>query len=228
MKYTILKKRLLVEFVVVAIVLAVLGGIAYLLDTMHQEHTAQKSTLEGEVSAVSNETNGLREKYIRRQKDQDLYQLVMNLSNSDMLSHNTGIVDVRLKEYEDKYNMDGWTFDNNKSAINLDPSLYQRKTNVIVLREAALVNLQALNDQDFFNIMRDMQKDFPGAVSFTSFKMNRESNVTDEALRTITQYGLFPLLKGEIRLFWYAIEPTDPEELKRQNEANKQRPRRRR
>jgi hypothetical protein len=226
MKYKALKKRLVMELVISLAILSVVSGIAFFLDSVLQQDTEAKTRLESEVISVGNETNGLRERFIRLQKDQDLYQLVMNLNNADMLSHNTGIADLKFKEFEERFSLNSWSFENQKSSLTLDPAAYQRKSNIIVARDAT-INFEAANDEDIFDMMREMQKDFPGAVNFTKFTINRESNVTDEALRTITQRGSFSLVKGSISLVWYAIEPTDPEELKRRNEANK-RPRRRR
>ncbi len=226
MKYKQLRKRQLVEAATIAMVLACIIGFALFLDMTRQDLLANQSRLQGEVSSVANETNGLRERFIRLQKDQDTYVLVMNLYNNDMLSHSTAVVEVRMKEYEDRYSLNSWAFDSTRSAQALDPSRYQRKTNVIAVRNSVIA-FEATNDEDIFAMMRDIERDFPGSVSFSKFSMSRNSSLTDEALRAITQRGSYPLLKGEIHFSWFAIEPTDPEELKRRNQSNK-RPRRRR
>ncbi len=226
MKHQLLKKRLILESAVAAGVLTVLGGLTYTLQSIQEEKSSAKAALEGEVIMVSNETNGLREKYIRLQNNQELYQTVLNLYNADMLSHNTGILSVKFREYEDRFNLHYRAFTSQRATETLDPAKYQRKTNIIALREGAF-EFKAISDIDIVNMMKEMKKDFPGAISFTALRMTRENNVNDEILRTITKEGSYDLISGDIRIRWYAIEPTDPEELKRQSESNK-RPRRRR
>jgi hypothetical protein len=226
MRFLALKKRLVLESVLAALVLMVVGGLTYFLQTIQDDTLSSKTAIEGEVRMLTNETNNLREKYIKFQKNQDLYQKVLSLNNADMLSHNTGLLAVKFKEYEDRYNLNRWSFDNQRAPEPLDAATYQRKTNVIVLRNASFM-FEGISDVDIFNMMRDMKKDFPGAISFASFKMVRDNLITDEILRTITQRGSYALVSGDIQIKWYAIEPTDPEELKRQSESNR-RPRRRR
>jgi hypothetical protein len=228
MKYKSLKKRLLLEFAVLAVIFTLLGGLTYFLLSWMDENTTKRNNLQSEVSAVSNETNGLREKFIRVQKDFELYTRITSLNDTDMLSHSTAMVESRFKEYDIRFNLNKWSLDSTKSATALDPGVYQRKTHVISLRDATL-DFEAVSDEDILNLLAAMQQEMSGAVSFTSLEMTRGSRLTDEALRTITQKGSFPLITGKAVFGWYALEPTDPEELKRQNDArNNNRNRRRR
>ena len=184
--------------------------------------------MEAQVSAVTNETNGLREKYIRVQKDKDLYEKVMRLNEEDMLSHTMGTVDRLNREYEYKHNLV-----NQKTALNItepaehkDPK-YKRKTSVLMTTNATL-SFEAANDEDIYRLMQDMQKDYPGSVSFTGMTLTRVSGLTDEALRSITQNGSYDLIDSEITFTWYGINSLDPEEAKRQEQSRKRRGRQRR
>jgi hypothetical protein len=227
MKYKLLRKRQIIEGSIGAIVLSIFIAIALFLNNKSHEISSVQSRMQGEVSAIANETNGLREKFIRLQNNRETFTQVMNLYNNDMLSHSTAIVESLFREYEDRYSLNSWSFDSQKSNHALDASKYQRKTNLIVRRDA-VVKFEAVNDADILSMMHKIQQDFPGAVSFTKLTMSRQSTISDEILRTITERGSYALVAGELNFAWYAIEPTDPEELKRRNQSSSsRRPRRR-
>lgn len=222
MKYAQLKKKLVLEGIVVFMILAVLGGASYYIMTMQEESSSKRNALEGAVRQVSNETNALREKFIRIQKDKDLYQLVMSLNDADMLSHTDSIVDKLFRGYGEMYSVQ-LKLDRTASNATLDENTYKRKTSVINQKDAVISDIQAANDEDIFEIMQAIQKEFPGAVSYTGLKLTRESRLTDEALRSITQKGTFPLVKGEVKFSWYGIDPVDPEEQKKVETSRRKR-----
>lgn len=215
MKHQQLRKRLLIESGIVIAVLGIIGGATYFVSSLRDDYASRKNAMEGQVSAVTNESNALREKFIRIQKDKNLYDLVMTMNDSDMLSHSSGLADKKLKEYESAYNFNSWTLDSSVSQLALEDAKYKRKTHLIIPRDA-IFNVEALTDEHIYDMMTAMQGEFPGAVSFTSLKLTRQSMLTDEALRTITQKGSAPLIKGEIKFTWFGIDPVDPEEAKKQ------------
>jgi hypothetical protein len=225
MKFAILRKQLMVESALAVAVLAVIGGGTYFIDTVLADYTSRRNAAQAQVSAVTNETNGLREKFIRIQKDKGLYERVMTLSNSDMLSHTPAVVNVKLKEYQDQFGLK-WTIDTSTLKPALEDAAYKKKTHAINLREGVFKIDSALSDEDVFQVMQLIQRDFPGAVSYRSLMISREATVSDATLRTITQTGTFPLVRAELKFDWYGIDPVDPEEAKRQAASRtKRRPR---
>ncbi|MFW0777973.1 MAG: hypothetical protein ACN2B6_09690 [Rickettsiales bacterium] len=228
MKFQQLKRQLIFEGSFAGAILAVIGGGTYFISTMQDEYISRKRNMEAQVSAVTNETNGLREKYIRVQNDIDLYEKVMRLNEEDMLSHTMGIADHLNREYEYTHNLVG-----GETQLNIaeptahEDAKYKRKTSVLMTTDATL-RFQAANDEDVYRFMRDIQENYPGAVSFTGIQLERVSGLTDEALRSITQNGSYNLVESTINFKWYGINSLDPEEAKRQEQSRKRRGRRRR
>lgn len=208
-----LRKRLLLEFAVAAVVLMVAGGGAYLIDEMHTDYQSRKTGLEGQVSAVTNETNALREKYIRIQNNIDLYQKVMEMTNADTLSSNIDIADARMWDY--KKNM---SF--SKLALKygdpkaLEDSKYKRATTVIGVRNS-VISFEGALDEDVFELVRALARDFPGAVVVTQLVIKRESPLTDDALRTLSRTGQYKLMSGQIGFMWMGMQSSDPEVAKK-------------
>jgi len=213
LKAQILRKRLLIESGVAAAVLILVGAGTYFIDSMHNDYTSRKNGLEGQVSAVTNEMNGLREKYIRIQNDKDLYQKVMEMTNNDTLSSNIDQADARMWDYKKAFSFSKLTLKYG-DPVPLDEPKYKRATTVIGSRDS-VVTFEGALDEDIFELIRAMAKDFPGAIVITSMSFARLSPLTDDSLRTLSRTGKYALVKGQVGFMWLGMQSSDPEVAKK-------------
>lgn len=219
MKAQLLKKKLILECAVFAACIALLSALTYFVDTMHGEHEVKRGTLQSQVASVTNEMNGLREKYIRIQKDKDLYQKVMEMSNNDTLTTNTGLADIKMRQYNKEFNFTKLAFKSAPGKI-LEDAKYKRPTSIIVPRDAS-ITFEGVSDEDVYTLMQVIESDFPGAVKINGFSVARISALTDESLRTITKNGSYSLVSGQILFTWLGIQPADPEAAKKPGSGRK-------
>lgn len=221
MRYQELRKKLLTEGTVVAALLMVMGGGLYFLDSMHDNQISQNRTLESQLNAVTNEMNGLREKYIRVQKDGVLYQKIMTMDASDQLSLDSRAFSSAFADFRKRYNL-VMGYSGTDSAPLEDPK-YKRASSLIEARNVT-VNFKALSDEDVYELIQAIQKELPGSTKITSLKLNKVSRLTDQSLRAITKSGAYTMVDGTMDFIWYGIAPSDPNLAK---EAKKTRGRRR-
>lgn len=220
-KAKILRKRLLTESAIAAVVLVVIGAATYFIDTMNDDYTGRKNALEGQVSAVTNEMNGLREKYIRIQKDKDLYQKVMEMTANDTLSSNIDLADARMWEYKKAYGFSKLALKYGDPAL-IEDAKYKRPTTVIGTR-ASVITFEGAMDEDVYELVQSVSREFPGAVAVNSFSVSRVSNLTDDSLRTLSRAGKYTLVKGQMGFTWLGMQSSDPEAAKKAAARSKRR-----
>ena len=202
------------------ILLALAGGLYY-LDMFHDEKIVENKKLEAQLNAVTNEMNGLREKYVRIQKDIGLYQKIMAMDENDQLSLDARSFAANFVEFRKRYNI-SLGYSGSDSAPLEDPK-YKRATSLIEARTVT-VNIKALNDEDVYELVQAIQKELPVAAKITGLKLNKASKLTDQSLRAITKSGDFNMIEGAIEFTWFGIAPSDPNAAK---EAKKTRGKRR-
>lgn len=207
MRYQSLRKKLLTEAGIVAAVVFFLGGGLYALDSMHDGKISENKTLESQLNAVTNEMNGLREKYVRVQKDIVLYQKIMAMDANDQLSLDSRAFATAFNGFKRRYNLVlGYTA---TDAAPLEDPKYKRSTSVIEARTVQ-VTFKALNDEDIYEFIQAVQKELPGASKITGFKLAKVSKLTDQSLRAITKTGEFTMVDGTLEFMWLGITPSDP------------------
>ena len=208
MKQVDLKKKLIKEAAILGGILLCLGGIAYYLAMVEEEDTAANRRLKNEVSQVTNESNALREKYIRVQKDSALYHKILEMSASEKLSISRSTMQTKLSGFAKQHYLNGQLKLSMDSISEMKDAAYKRPTNIIASTTATL-NYEALSDEDIYGLIQSMQQELPGSVKITKWAISRESHLTDENIRLITKQGKYPLVKGAMEFTWYGIQPVD-------------------
>lgn len=208
-----LKKQLMLEAAITLCVLTLAAAGTYFVDSSDDAYSSQKTALEGQVSAVTNETNNLREKYLRIQKDKDLYQRVMEMTANDTLSTNIDLADSQMWNYKKAFSFDKLTLKYGDPVVLEDPK-YKRQTTVIAARDSQ-VTFEGMLDEDVYELVRRMAKDFPGAVIVKHLVVSRSGVLSNESLRTITETGKFTLITGQVGFSWLGLQSSDPEVAKK-------------
>jgi hypothetical protein len=221
MRYQELQKKLLTESGIALAALILLGGGLYFLDSMHEDAIAANKATESQLSAVTNEANGLREKYIRVQKDSELYQRIMTMDANDQLSLDTRTFESAFRDFKKRYSFGVLKYTAGDAVLQEDPK-YRRGTSLIETRTVT-VTFDALSDEDVYELIQAIQKELPGSAKITSLTLSRESRLTDQIVRTITKTGKFALVKGSLQFIWYGITPSDPNAAKVQKAKTRSR-----
>lgn len=210
MKATDLKKRLIMETVIYASILGVMGAIALSLDTMSTSYDSQAQSLQSQSNQVTNEMMQLREKYDKVQKNSQLYEEMQKKSANDGLVINRDAVRAKFDDYKARF------FLNNVHLtmqavqdVSLPGAVAGAKPKSTMQQSEVSVTFDALNDEDVFGLLQAVESEFSGATKVTKFSIKRANKVTDSVLNEITKSGQAAMVQGELKFVWYGLKPQE-------------------
>lgn len=95
---------------------------------------------------------------------------------------------------------------------NIKPAVVEEnkeaaKADYVVLKTPATVDVDAMDDLDFYSFMYWIDNAFTGQVSITGFDMERVLDVNDRTLRRIGSGNPTTLLKGSLSFEWRTLIP---------------------
>lgn len=95
---------------------------------------------------------------------------------------------------------------------NISPAVVEENKNAakadyVVLKTAATVDVEAMDDLDFYSFMYWIDNAFTGQVSITGFDMERVLDVNSKTLRHIGSGAATTLLKGSLSFEWRTLIP---------------------
>lgn len=214
MKYQQLKLQLIKESGILLGILAVIGGVTYYLGSVSDDFTSKNQALEGSVSAITGETNTLRDKYSKVQQNTSLYQEVMQKNAKEGLYINRQHIREKFNQFKNRYTL-------NNLRLSMAPVeqmadlKYKRKTSEIVSSNVT-VSFDTLSDEEVYSLLDAMGREMTGAPKITKMIIARPAGgLTEEMLKIIGLRGSYPLVKGELGFTWLGIRPIEDDPSKK-------------
>jgi hypothetical protein len=207
MKYSELKKRLLIESIVAAAILAVAGGVTFFLDDFSDDYKKSNEALKGNISTITNTTNALNAKYEKIQTNKALIKQILELQSEDKLNINPQMTQVLFNRLRDKYYLNGLHL-SMLPIVETPDARFKRATYSLVSSEDT-ISFDALSDEYAYSLIDAIQQQLPGSVEIANVKLTRTGTVTTANMHTIGTTGTAPLVKGDIKFIWFGIKPME-------------------
>lgn len=206
-----LKKKLAKEAALGLAGLAVLGAITAFFDDYNTSYGNETNEMKNKVESLSREARQLQEKFLKVQKNADLYAEYQRQSEQGGMTAERSLVATRLSEAAAKYFI--FNAGNDKISISkpeeTNDEKFKRPSASVVSAEVA-VPFEALTDEDVYAFVRTLAEELPGIVRFKKFSVKRETRITDQVISTVAKEGKYKIVSGEIVFAISGIKPTTP------------------
>jgi len=207
MRYPQLKKRLLLESSILAAAVVVLGSGLYFLDSFSDDYQKGSEILSSKVNDIAAATNALSNKYDKIRRNDALYQKILRLQSEDGLNINQQVAKNRFNHLRDQYYLSNLHL-SMSPITEIQDANYRRPTHVIVSSDVN-IDFEGLSDEYAYGLLNAIQQEFPGSSKIAKLTLTREGAINSDSLRTISEKGAFPLIKGEIKFIWLGIKPVE-------------------
>lgn len=200
MKISTIKKAFIKQSIVVSVIVGVIGGILWYVDSLDGECDQDISNLNRQTNNIRMQVVNLSTEYNKATGYLDLYEEIKKNQDNKMLTVNKMTLRDVIAGVRSKYYLD--SLDVKMGEIKpYAGDKYKRETGFIESSDIT-VNLNALSDLDVFGLMQTLQTSFSG-VKFTSLKISSVKDLDNTALVTIKDTGFTPIISGKIvfRLF---------------------------
>ena len=78
----------------------------------------------------------------------------------------------------------------------------------MVTRSSVKLTIEALSDEDIYQLLRALGKELPGIINITSLKRTKKHTLSKEVISTIQKSGAYSLVEGECDFDWYGLKST--------------------
>ena len=196
-------KRLIILSVLLAFNAALGAGLYLYVMPENLSVTRQLSSTRSQVATMRNDAQELRGD-IEQIEDKKSYftnlQTVGFMSDQNRLVARRRIMDIQQysKVLKAKYDIG--------SAVVMDDENLSNSDQVVLSSELA-INIDAMDDIDFYSFIYWLRNTFQGHVTIDNIKMQRMNDVNDVTVRQIGSGLPMTMIKGDVSAKWRTIVP---------------------
>ncbi|MEC8664882.1 MAG: hypothetical protein VXY16_05375 [Pseudomonadota bacterium] len=196
-------KRLIILSVLLAFNAALGAGLYLYVMPENLSVTRQLSSTRSQVATMRNDAQELRGD-IEQIEDKKSYftnlQTVGFMSDQNRLVARRRIMDIQQysKVLKAKYDIG--------SAVVMDDENLSNSDQVVLSSELA-INIDAMDDIDFYSFIYWLRNTFPGHVTIDNIKMQRMNDVNDVTVRQIGSGLPMTMIKADVSAKWRTIVP---------------------
>ena len=163
----------------------------------------QLRSIKSQVAQKREDTDRLRNEFEEVQEKKVYFESLQAsgfLSDQNRLDARRRIMDIQqfTKVLRAGYNINSASILRNKTTDEIG---------YVVLSSAIDVEVEALDDIDFYNFMYLMENAFPGHIAVTSVRLQRATDLSEVSLRQIGSGLSMTLVKGNVKFIWRTIVP---------------------
>ena len=194
-------KRLVV-LVALLLICGVFAGVSYgYLMPKNETLQADLKREQGKIRTKQAEAKKMREDFVTIQEKKDDFEnlkLSGFFSNQDRLAFRRRISGVQ--EYADVLKA---SYDIGAAQIESNPGV--EKAGHVVLKSDISVDIESMDDMDFYRFMYWVRNGFDGHTTITDMTLKRQTDVNDVTLRQIGSGTPLVLVKGKINFEWRTL-----------------------
>ena len=189
-------------------VLLVMGAIIYLISAVLEDYEGSNQALQKQVDAVDLEMNTLRGRFVNIQKNIDIYQEVIKKKAEGRLAINRQMVLEKFNQFKTQYSLSGLRM-TVSPAQEVKDVIFKRKNSNVNFSDV-VVNFEVTSDENIFLLLDSLREELPGISKIIRINMALQRPFNEEVFKAISQKGLYPLVKTDVRFIWFGINSTEP------------------
>ncbi len=196
-------KRVLGIMLLLALNGALAAGIYFYYMPQNVKLTRDLRTVRAQVSDKQVQTERLRTEFQQIQEQKARFEV---LTAAGFFSDQSRVVArQRIEAIKDFTHVLKARYD--IQAAQIETGQQADEAGYVILNSPVTIDVDALDDVDFYNFVYWIENAFPGHVSVTSFKVQRLMDVNDATLRQIGNGVPAVLIKGTVTFNWRTMIP---------------------
>lgn len=211
MKYLAMRKRILMELGVLAVILTLIGVGCYITSNYKTGLETQHARLKATILGLDKQLQEFREKMASSEKAKELFEAITKGSQGGV-TISREFAQKTLTELKAKHHLSALTM--KMSPIEEVNNPKYKKDTVRVLATQINLKFEGISDASIFSFIQEMTSALTGYVRISDLKIQRTAAITDEKLLAISQGQMPTLVSGEMNLDWLGLRLISQEAAK--------------
>jgi hypothetical protein len=198
-----LKKKVIVETIVVVVVMIICGVGTYILSDMSDEAKIDEAKLQGSINAVSGQINEEEKKIGVVRSSLEEFNFLKGRLDGELLSINRAKAEEILNNLRTKYRLT--TFQATVAAEQ--PFVgegYDNRT-VDLTQSDIKIDFNAMSDLHVFSFVKELKEQLPGYVRIYDFSIRRAEQLKPEHFAAMSKGETPALVNAKISMMWMGI-----------------------
>ncbi len=188
--------------------LAVFGGATFYLGTLYDEFTTKKNIALSAVSQTVAEKQKIEAQFTTVKDNMPVYYESMQYDELQGLFIDSQAVRDLFNLYQSRYFFKKMSVEMQPIADIAGDPKYVRP-HFVATRTNAKVIIEALSDEDIYQMLQMMQRELPGFVRINSLTLAKSQELSKDVLMVVRKEGTFPMIVSEVVFDWYGMKSTD-------------------
>jgi hypothetical protein len=205
-KDIILRRRLIKEGIILAVLLAALSVGGYMLSDYDDDTQSEKQARESENSALRAEHSSILQELGTGFEVSAFYETYIRNHSSTLLL-DRGAASQWLGVLREKNHLANLSV--TISPIT-DASMESIRLKSGVLTKSDIhLTFGAISDNSIYSFIEALQRTLPGIVAIRELKFIRNADLSKSTVLELSQHRITPLVSGELSFVWLGIRPAD-------------------
>lgn len=202
--YIYLKRRLVKEGIVLAILVIALGVAGFMLQLQMEDADSEQRGVENEVNSQQSKLVQMRQEFASG-KEQVANFEKFSKTHSSNFSLNRENTNKWLAMQRENYHLVNM-------AITIPPFMDVSSTTAplksgTLFRSDVKLTFGALTDNSVFAFLAHLQREMPGIVVIQDLKITKNSDINSNVLLDLNRHRITPLVNAEVLISWFGIRP---------------------
>ncbi len=188
--------------------LAFIGGIAFYVDMLRADYEQQSGKVSGEAAQLV----AKRQEMERRLQEIKDNFFIFEESNTRIKRTGLFIDSQAIRDsfaaYQPRFMLKSLSVDMTPIADVSDDQKFIRKL-FVASKATVKVSVEAITDEDIYDLISAMQRDLPGFMKITEFSAENVEKLTPDVLIKIRKEGPYSLVKSDFSFEWYGLKSTE-------------------
>lgn len=201
-RYIALRKRLIKESIMLAIVVAAFAAAGFVLENYSEDAQSEQRIKEDEVNATRAKLTQIRQELEDGQAQVILYNKYIKHHNEDFSLNRENATKWIVKQRDPLHLVN--------LSITVPPftevakDMFPLKSGTMIKSDVK-VTFSALTDNSVFAFIEKLQKEMPGVVVMQDLKITRTADISSTVILELNNHRITPLVTAEISFAWFGL-----------------------
>lgn len=204
-----LRKSIIKESIIFAVLIAIFGSIAMYLDMMAADYLQRKNVALDSANKLVSERRDMENRFTQVTNSMAEYDESQRWIKEPGVFLDSQAIRDLFNEYQPRFLLKKIGVEMQPITILKDDTKYARK-NFVGMRTNAKVSIETASDEDIYQLIQALHKELPGFAKIKTFSLQKVFELNKEMMADIRKVGTFPTIKCEMEFDWYGMQSTDP------------------
>lgn len=203
-----IRKNIIKESVIFLVIIGVLAAGTLYLVMLTDDYAQEKAKATSSAGQLLAEKRTIETNFTAVQSNIAFYEESQRRAKNPGLFIDSQAVRDLFNNYQGRYSFKKLSVEM-QPIVSLAPDAKYTRKYFTATKTTAKVVMEALSDEDVYDMVAAMQRELAGFAKITSFTVVKKLELSKDILAEVRKHGTYPVVSAEMSFDWYGLRSTD-------------------